>query len=359
MLAELIEKIAGFERRESSYYPRPSLAGPEKCLRQLVYMAMGVPGKKRDDRFHLVLDDSSWHEELTLDWLRKSAFKVHSEQLEIECGTVQWKGKPYTIKGHIDGIVTDLTGKDYLLEHKAINHFMFQRYLERDYPLDYLTQCCLYIVGLQKLNPEIRDAILLIKNKNTAQYLEFNLSYDSQSDLLTVNEICGSNGYRREGTQFEGLYGDAINRLNMIEHYSSTGELPPRQYTPDDWQCNYCPYSEVCYENYEQEFNNLETLELPVEYCHLLEEYMILAEQKKTAEQRIEKIKEECKKLLVQSGAKAAKINDFMIYRNLQFRKQLNKEKIPPELIPEIYEEKMVETLIIKRSNNNKNKKSK
>lgn len=163
MLAELIEKIAGFEVKESSYYPRPSLAGPERCLRQLVYMARGVPSKKKEDRFHLVLDDSSWHEELTLDWLRKSAFKVHSEQLEVECGNVIWQGQPFTLKGHIDAIVTDLMGKDYLLEHKAINHFSFQKYLEKQYPIDYLTQCCLYIVGLQKLNPEIKDGILLIK----------------------------------------------------------------------------------------------------------------------------------------------------------------------------------------------------
>lgn len=179
MLAELIEKIAGFEVKESSYYPRPSLAGPERCLRQLVYMARGVPSKKKEDRFHLVLDDSSWHEELTLDWLRKSAFKVHSEQLEVECGNVIWQGQPFTLKGHIDAIVTDLMGKDYLLEHKAINHFSFQKYLEKQYPIDYLTQCCLYIVGLQKLNPEIKDGILLIKNKNTAWFCRWRSRYSA------------------------------------------------------------------------------------------------------------------------------------------------------------------------------------
>lgn len=357
MLAELIEKIAGFEVKESSFYPRPSLAGPERCLRQLVYMARGVPAKKKEDRFHLVLDDSSWHEELTLDWLRKSVFKVHSEQLTVECGIVQWQGKPFMLKGHIDGIITDLAGKDYILEHKAINHFTFQRYLEKEFPMDYLTQCCLYIVGLQKLNPEIKDGVLLIKNKNTAQYLEFNLSYDSKSDLLIVNEICDSNGYRREGMEFHGLYTQAIERLNQIEYFRANGNLPPRQYTLDDWQCSYCGYNEICYENYEEEFNSLNTVELPNEFSGLLTEYDILNEQKKTAEARIEEIKEEIKNYLIKSQAKIGKAGDYIIYRNLQFRKQINKEKIPPELIPEIYEEKMIEVLSIKKSNKNNNKK--
>ncbi|MDI1472101.1 hypothetical protein QI155_06070 [Thermodesulfovibrio sp. 1176] len=359
MLAELIEKIAGFEARESSFYPRPSLAGPERCLRQLVYMAKGIPAKKKEDRFHLVLDDSSWHEELTLDWLRKSAFKVHSEQLTIECGVVQWQGKSFVLKGHIDGIVTDLTGKDYLLEHKAINHFTFLRYLEKEYPMDYLVQCCLYIVGLQKLNPEIKDGILLIKNKNTAQYLEFNLSYDSKSDLLIVNEVCGSNGFRREGTQFEGLYTGAIDRLNLIEHYKITDTLPPRQYTLDDWQCSYCGYNEICYENYEEEFNSLDIVELPEEFQEILVEYEIFNEQKKIAESRLEEIKTELKSYLINSKAKIGKAGDFTVSRNLQFRKQINKEKIPPELIPEIFEEKLIEVLSIKKNNKNNNKKSK
>ncbi len=353
MLAEIIEKIAGFEAKGSQYYPRPSLAGPERCLRQLVYMAKGIQGKKKEDRFHLILDDSSWHEELTLDWLRKSAFKVHSEQLAIECGTVKWKGRDFPLKGHIDGIITDVQGKDYLLEHKAINHFSFQKYLEKDYPLDYLTQCCLYIVGLQKINPEIDEGILLIKNKNTSQYLEFRLHYDSKKDFLNVSEICGSNGYRREGTTFENLYNSAIERLNQVEYYRNINDLPPRQYTLNDWQCSYCAYNDICYKDYEKEFSQLESVTLPEDYHSLLNEYNVLDEQKKIAEKRIEEIKEELKKILQKANAKTAIAGGFIISRNLQSRKQINKDKIPPELLTEIYEEKMIETLTIKKNNKN------
>ncbi len=351
MLSEIIEKIAAFEPKVPEFYPRPSLAGPEQCLRKLVYMATGVPPQKPSDRLYLVLDDSSWHEELTLDWLRKSAFQVHSEQLEVNCGTVIWMGKPFTIKGHIDAIVTDLTGKDYLLEHKAINHFSFQKYLEKDYPMDYLTQCTLYLVGLQKLNPDINEGVLLIKNKNTSQYLEFNLLYNSLSDLLVIKEVCSSNGFRRDGVEFKGLYKNAIDRFNQVEQYRAKNELPSRQYSLDDWQCSYCPYSEICYEGYEKEINSLKTVELPQDYLDMLFEYEALVEQKKVAEERIEEIKEKLKMYLKEKNAKTGKVEEFAVCINLQFRKQINKEKIPKEILAKAFEEKMYEILTIKKNN--------
>ena len=81
MLADLLIKIAGMTAKpEAEYRPRPSSAGPERCLRQLVYKALGTPGKPTGDRFIMVLDDSSWPEELTADWIRKSAFQPPDQQ---------------------------------------------------------------------------------------------------------------------------------------------------------------------------------------------------------------------------------------------------------------------------------------
>ena len=81
MLAEIIPKIAGMEQNEWDFKPRPSSAGPERCIRQMVYHGLGFPSEPLSGRAILVFDDSSWHEELTLDWLRKSAFKIHSEPI--------------------------------------------------------------------------------------------------------------------------------------------------------------------------------------------------------------------------------------------------------------------------------------
>ena len=86
MLADLIIKIAGMEaKKEAEYRPRPSSAGPERCLRQLVYRAQGITGKPIGNRFIMVLDDSSWHEELTADWIRKSAFQLLDQQKKVVC----------------------------------------------------------------------------------------------------------------------------------------------------------------------------------------------------------------------------------------------------------------------------------
>ena len=101
MLADVIIKVAGMEGKErGEYYPRPSLSGPERCIRQMVYWASGIKeDKKMGDRFQMTIDDSSWHETLTGDWLQKTAFKLHSEQMEVETPVG---------KGHIDGILTDI-----------------------------------------------------------------------------------------------------------------------------------------------------------------------------------------------------------------------------------------------------------
>ena len=156
MIADIIPKLAEFERQDYKYRPRPSNSGPERCIRQMVYHGLEVPRQPLPGRALLVFDDSSWHETLTGDWIRKSAYKLHSEQMLIEVGSLG-----INLKGHIDYLITDLTGKDLLLEHKAINHFSFQRYLEGNLPLDYLTQMALYFRGLQKIQPELKDGLLL------------------------------------------------------------------------------------------------------------------------------------------------------------------------------------------------------
>ena len=152
MLAELIPKIAAMEAAEKEpgkYYPRPSLAGPERCIRQMMYWGMDTPQEKAGDRMWLVFNDSSWHEELTADWIRKTAFRLHSEQMKV---------KHDFLTGHIDGIATDILNIDRLWEHKAINHFSFEKYWngkDGELPLDNICQSCIYCKGLQNDNPEI------------------------------------------------------------------------------------------------------------------------------------------------------------------------------------------------------------
>jgi len=267
-------------------------------------MAQGVEGKAMDDRFVVVLDDSSWHEELTADWLRKSTFQLHSQQMVVECGRVPHNNHMHVMKGHIDGILTDLSGVDRLWEHKAINHFAFQRYCNEEYPLDYLTQCTLYLIGLQKVQPDINEGILLLKNKNTSQYLEFLLSYDSGNDILMVKEVIASNGNRREGEIFFHLYRNAVERFEEIEKHRLESSLPERQYELGDWHCAYCPYGEICWESYDQELAQFaQGIELDPETAEMAMQYRDVSFQMKEIEKKQEELKGSMK-----SSLKAAQI---------------------------------------------------
>lgn len=252
MLADILIKVAGMEKEDRhAYYPRPSIAGPERCIRQMVYWGSGTPeDTKMSDRFVLVLDDSSWHEYLTSDWIQKTAFKLHSQQMTV---SVTWQG--LTLTGHIDGIITDLLGVDRLHEHKAINHFTWQRYAAGVVPVDYIAQCCLYIKGLQAENPAINEAVLLIKNKNTSQFLEYLIGYDSTMDTAMIKSIIASYGeVAPSGEIFEQTVHSAFAKFEVVDHHIKAGTLPPRPFEyGTDYPCTYCSWQNTCWGEYEKE----------------------------------------------------------------------------------------------------------
>lgn len=349
MIAEVILKVAGFEKFSGQvpYYPRPSYAGLERCFRAICYEAQGYP-KKISDRFYAVMNDSSWHEELTLDILRRSSFKVHSEQMVVQCGEVTHKGSPFMIKGRIDGVLTDLSGVDRLLEHKAVNHFTFERYSEEEFPLDYLTQMAFYFVGLSKVQPEIREGILLIKNKNTSQYLEFFLDYNICQDLLRVLDVIKSDGMRREGGEFLGLYRQAMERFEEVERHRREKTLPPRQYEPGDWHCSYCGFGGPCNSSYEEEFASFSEGKEFLEIEEFVRRYTELTALKKETEKSFEELKDEIKKAMKAGGLKKANVDGCLISLSLQKRKSLDKNLIPYEILKNAQKEDLIEVLNVR-----------
>ena len=65
MLADVILKIAGQfqEEEEHKYYPRPSMAGPERCTRQMVYHGLNIAKEPLAGRAVMIFSDSSFHED--------------------------------------------------------------------------------------------------------------------------------------------------------------------------------------------------------------------------------------------------------------------------------------------------------
>lgn len=257
MLADIILKIAEDENREKGeheYYARPSIAGPQRCIRQMVYWGLKTAKKPLPGRAVMKFSDSSFHEDLTADWIRKTAYKLHSEQMHVnipstltflperickfkiagkECGQVIPAGH---IAGHTDGILTDLIEQDTLWEHKAISHFSFGMFEKaEELPLDNITQTVIYLKGLQLIQPEMRQGLLLIKNKNTAQYLEYLISYDSKKDLTFVhNLISSTEGQKEINKELVGLTQQAFDKFALVQEHITSKTIPARQYDRND-----------------------------------------------------------------------------------------------------------------------------
>ncbi len=359
-MAEVLHKVAGFEKREQKeYHPRPSSAGPERCIRQLVYAARGTQGKAIGDRFVMVLDDSSWHEELTADWIQKTAYRLERRQAPITIpGVFPWEGdrkrRCETCKtdvscadlhGHIDGVLVDLAGQRYLWEHKALNHFTFNGVWNGEWPLDYFTQTTMYMRGLG-----LDKGVLLVKNKNTAQYIEFLLSFDKAADMLTVEEVIHSNSERRKGQVFANLYRDAVQKFEAVEHFRVSGKLPERQYELGHWRCEYCPYGETCWSTYEAELGAMQKgVSLPPGLARTVERYDLVSQEERNLGEEKKALAGEIKGAMKLLKIVSAVVGGLVPKITVQHRSQINREKIPAEILAAATEDKMIEVFRVDR----------
>jgi len=325
MIADIILKVAAMQGEEEgnhAYYPRPSLAGPERCIRQMVFWGMGIERQALPGRAVMIFDDSSFHEDLTGDWIRKSAFQLHSEQMKVDVG------EKYGIylQGSIDGIITDLTGQDIHFEHKAINHFTFQKYWAGEIPLDYISQTCLYNLGLKKDNPDIRTSVLLVKNKNTSQYLEYLIDYYGDTDNAIIRERTNSQGETiAMGEVIENITDNAFQKFAQVQDYISKKTLPKRQYDLDSWRCDYCGWKEKCWDGWEAEFNELKTDEmLPSDIADMVRYYRELGGQKSDIEKEYDALKDQIKKLMKDNNMREGRSSEYVCRLLLQHRKEFS-----------------------------------
>lgn len=344
MLANIFHKIAAETQGEvKEYRRRPSSAGPERCIRSMVYHASKVAPEPFPGRAMMIFDDSSWHEELTNDWIRKSAFRLHSEHMRVDTAVGP---------GEIDGIITDLLGVDRLYEHKAINHFSFQRIWGGEWPLDYFTQATIYLDGLIKIQPEMSEMLLLVKNKNTAQYMDFIAKYDAAQDTLTVIEAERSDGETMKvGLVMPNIVKNAVEKFDQVDSHVFAGTLPERPYEyGTEFPCGYCRWGKVCWETYEEEFGELKTdAELPEEIADKIRFYQEIGGQKKDMTDQYEEISKEIKLTLQSAGVRKGRAGEYLIERRLQKSVSYDPAKIPEKIRIEAKKETPYERLYIKK----------
>ena len=354
MFAELINQIAKESREEfGPYRPRPSSAGPEKCIRSLTYSALGVPPAPMPGRAVLRMDDSKWHEVLTRDWFARSVYKLHSDQMAIEfpapglnkkeyiCDQCEKAVLPECLHGHLDWLALEPLGQDWLVEHKAIDHFRFQQYAaDKARPLDNLTQTCCYSKGLQLLQVGLDRINVLFKNKNTAQYLEFLGRYDPDTDTATITERIESYGdapairTKIDWTE-KNIVENALVKFREVEQFRESKAVPPRPYPFDtEFPCGYCDHAGTCWDGYIAQLPNLEeNAELGEELAIAIRYRQELSAGSNKDKKDIDKISAQIKLVLDNKKAKSGRAGEYSIELIPYQRTEYIAALIPPSAI--------------------------
>jgi hypothetical protein len=362
VIVGLIPKIAGMEAAEEvrgPWRPRASAAGVDRCVRADVYHAAGAKPAPLPGRAALVFDDGEWAEELTLDWLRKTVYRVHSAQMPVDCVHVPGlhagyscgrKGcgrtvAPGEVHGHIDAILTDpVTGKDLLLEHKAYNPFTWQRWATgKEVPWDIVIQAALYVHGVRRAGGNPDGALVVVKNKATAAFLELSIGVpDAFDGDIAVLAGCFTEG--EQETPIPGLpvtaprlLARSVERLLQIRDAAAAKVLPPRPFDLSDWRCSYCAFASTCWENYQGEVakstGNVAVFRDPAD-VELVLKAMNAVQALKVAEAEAKSTKSAVAARMRALGARAGVLhpNGLMpIDVRLDLRKR---ESVDPDLLP-------------------------
>jgi len=349
MISDVILKVAAMEyaeEEEQAYRPRPSLAGPKRCIRQLVYMAQGKKRKALAGRAVVVFSDSKWQEDLVMDLLRKSAFQVHSEQMGVtmpgafpwipagawHCNVCDSDISNQDMHGHLDWLVSDILGRDYVVDLKALSHFGFEALWKGETPYDYLTQLAFYTRGLQIDSPVIVDGILLIKNKNQSGFMEFLYVYDTPTDTMRVIERVHHTGEREKmDLIIPNIVGGAIEKFAEVERHRVAGTLPDRQYTLDDWNCGYCSFSEECWSSWAAEHSKLTTdVVLEGNVVDMLKYEREVALHESSAKKERKELKDKIKKEFEARGVRSARVGDYIVNWSVTMQEEFDRELLLP-----------------------------
>ena len=336
MIAELLHKVAAAEAKgedKNVFYPRPSLSGPERCIRQMVYWGSGQePDRAIGGRALHVFNDGHFHELLTNDWIGKTAFHLHSDQMQVSSNDFGLK-----LEGRIDGVVTDLLGTDRLYECKSMNHFSFERYSKGEaLPEDYLAQCSVYLRGLHAVSPEISQGVLIVKNKNTSAFLEYVMEYDYETDCLTVLTLTHSDGTVKqfEEEKREHIVERVSDKFLLVLDHARNGTLPERPFDPGAWQCDYCKWNRTCWDGYASELQSAAVGEGDIEgeLADKVRYHRELGAQIAEQEKEKKEIGKELLQYLVEHGLKKGRAGEYMVSLVALEKSGIDWDSVPPSI---------------------------
>jgi len=382
VISELIPKIAAWEASEEKrgrWRPRCSNSGTERCVRADVYSAAGESPAPLPGRAALIFSDGNWAEELVLDWIRKTAFRVHSEQMVVEPLLAPGTHHGYTcgqkgcgqkvgadvVHGHIDGIVTDPMGQDFLLEIKTANHFTWGRWASgADAPWDYITQASLYAIGIRKVSSNVDRVLIVIKNKNTSQFLEYVITVPKELDGVTVIESAlfteGEHPvpFTVAAPTRDRLIPAAVVRWQDVARLAAAKTLPPRPFVFGYWRCDYCPFSGTCWKGYEEEAGaagDAEAKLLSPEVQAMVLTYVDLRRRHSGLEKEKDALNDRICVAMAAAGIRHSLVpgpsGNVDVKLEMKSRKKLDADLIPEAIAKAATIEKPYETLTVKERN--------
>jgi hypothetical protein len=234
-----------------------------------------------------------------------------------------------------------------------VSHFSFESFWQqKELPDDYFAQLTIYTRALSRDLPDLKRHILLVKNKNTAGFLEYLSEYDHAADRLTVQRMTRHTGEVIDlGIVYERIVEQAIEKFRQVEDHAISGTLPARPYESDHWRCRYCLFRETCWENYSAEVKSnavKEVVPLDGEDAARVQQYYALQRSIK----EIERQKDELNKALVDAllgrGITKAVAGDLKINVSVIERSTIAWDDVPIELVRKLdaYKKKSPSTML-------------
>jgi len=207
MLRELINQYYSDRQRDREQH-HFYISNAGKCSRATFFKFKKAPREEMEPRVLRIFDHGDHIHQLIMKPLL-SVKNIHVVASEVNIPPQE------IISGRADAIISD--GKDlYVLDIKSMNGMIFNSLNEPK--SEHIDQIQLYLHFFKQ-----KKGILLYVNKDTQELKEFFVDYDQQ--------------------HAQSLLSTLINLKKKID----ANIIPPRiPGWPDYWECQYCPFKEIC-----------------------------------------------------------------------------------------------------------------
>lgn len=216
MLREIIDKYyldKQKDKEQTSFY----ISEAGKCSRQIFFKFKNAPRKEMEANILRLFDHGDHMHKLIMKPLL-STRDIHVVASEVDIPPQQ------IVRGRSDAVLSD--GKTlYVLDIKSMNSMVFRTLEEPKEENINQVQLYLHFFNIQK-------GILLYVNKDNLSLKEFEVNY--------------------EPTRAKYL----LDSLTKLKTQIDKGIVPSRIPSyPEDWQCRYCQFKEICVSGESDEMN--------------------------------------------------------------------------------------------------------